>query len=301
MSRTTTSLSDVLADADRAEPHAVRGGATTPTAWRDAAAIAPAGGIVSTADDAIRWLELQLGFGSAGDLRRPALTTHRVVAPVPEQLSPYPELDFVGYGLGWVAGSYRGIPLVWHNGGVDGFATQTVLLPRERIGILSSVNVLDTATSLGLTLTVADALLGVTAEVDWCARSRAVVEQAQQPEQPEQPEQQSAAAEGAPAPGWPLPAYAGVYAHPGYGELVVSEADATLSVSLLGSAVDARHRAHETWDLTYGRLDVTFPVTFGSGPDGAVTTATLPLDAATGPIRFERVDRQGTTTKGQVQ
>lgn len=281
MARTTVTLPEVFADGDRAEPHVVRAGVAVATQWRQDAAIAPAGGVVSTAADAVRWLSAQLGddvaFGPA------ARATQRITTPVPASLSPFPEIDFAGYGLGWVVGTYRDRPLAWHNGGVDGFATQTLLLPRDGIGIVASANVLDTATTLGMVLLLADLLLGAGSRTDWFDRLAGAHDRVEPAAAGERP---------AAAPGWPISAYAGIYRHPGYGDIVVDVAGGQLSVRLLGSEVAARHRGHETWELRYEPLEATYPLTFASGPDGTITEAVAPLDDATSPVRFQRVARE---------
>jgi CubicO group peptidase (beta-lactamase class C family) len=280
MSRSTQSLSHVLADPDHAHPHVVRGGVAVETQWRQDAAIAPAGGVVSCADDAVRWLGAQLG--DAGALSAAALVSQQPVTPLPSGLSPFPELGFHGYGLGWSVGSYRGRPLVWHNGGVDGFGTQTLLLPGQRIGILTCANVMDTTTTLGIVLMLADLLLGESSEPDWLARMCVAGDGDEAVPEPRP-------ATPAAPPTRPLAAFCGTYRHRGYGDVVVSGAAGGLAVRVLGSDVAAEHRHFETWDLRYEPLDLGFTLTFAAGPDGSITEAVIPLDPALPPVRFERV------------
>ena len=45
-----------------------------------------------------------------------------------------------GYGLGWVAGDWRGQRLLWHSGGTFGFSTQLALLPDAGLGLVVLTN-----------------------------------------------------------------------------------------------------------------------------------------------------------------
>jgi len=284
MRRTTLSQHEVLADADHAHPHVVRDDAAIATQWRDDATIAPAGGVVSCADDSVRWLFTQLGDDSA--LSNAAVTTQRIVTPVPAGVSPFAELDFAGYGLGWVSGSYRDRAVVWHNGGVDGFGTQTLLLPRDRIGLVTCANVMDSSTTLAIALTVADALLGERCGQDWFTRVRSVDGDGAAATVP------PSSSEPAP-PARPLSAYAGTYSHPGYGDVTVAVAEDGLAVRLLATELGARHRHFETWDLHYEPLDMDLPLTFAAEPDGFVGEAVIAMDQAQPATRFARSRPEG--------
>ena len=82
-------------------------------------AIAPAGAVQTSVRELARWLTFQA-------TRSPALLDehmwrelHRPQADMPE--SDQPEVQHRSYALGWIHESYRGHPLVAHNGAIDGF------------------------------------------------------------------------------------------------------------------------------------------------------------------------------------
>jgi hypothetical protein len=233
---------------------------------------------VTSAEDAARWLRLQLSSQPA------VAATHAVQIPLPEGISPHPEMTFTGYGLGWVVGTYRGRPLQWHNGGVDGFLTYTLLLPEQGIGVTASANLHSSGLSEAVAFEVADALLGASGG-GWFDRLHPSAQQDAAAEGTPPP--QRSAAEVAP-PSHPLDAFAAVYVDDGYGELVVEVRDGRLHVRLGDTDLVATHRHYDTWDLRYDVLDVDLPLTFVTDADGVVAEVVVPLEPTTAPTRFQR-------------
>jgi CubicO group peptidase (beta-lactamase class C family) len=278
MTRTWASIAATTSDADHAHPHVVRDGEARPTEWRNDSAIAPAGGLTSCAEDSVRWLCAQLGEVDA--LPSTAVReAQRLVIPVPDGAAPFPELDFAGYGFGWLSGRYRDRPMVWHNGGIDGFTTQTLVLPRERAGVVVCANQHLTNFSLAAMLAVADAVLGVHSDTSWFDRLREV-------DDPEPPiggrtDRDADAA----APSHPLAAYAGRYGHPGFGEVSVEQAASGLQVHIRGCELAAAHRHYDTWTLSYEPLDTQFPITFLADASGDIIDADVAFEAER-PLRF---------------
>jgi CubicO group peptidase (beta-lactamase class C family) len=280
MSRTTTSVDAMQADADHARPHLRHEGRTDETVFRRLAGVAPAGELVSCAADSVRWLRAQLGVD--GSLAVAAVEVpHEPSMLLPAGVAPFPELEFTAYGFGWISGRYRGHRLVWHNGGVDGFCTQTLLLPDGHCGAVVSANLHATNLPLAVVLAVADVLLGVRVETSWFDRLREV--------EPAPGAPAPVAAAG-PGPTRPLAEFAGTYRHPGYGDLTVVAAGGRLTARLGSFAVDLSHRHRDTWELRYAPLDVTGSVTFGSAPDGAVADALVVFDTDRTTLRMDRVE-----------
>eukprot|EP00058_Branchiostoma_floridae_P016679 XP_002602167.1 hypothetical protein BRAFLDRAFT_97982 [Branchiostoma floridae] len=111
----------------------------------------PAGGVVSNALDMARYMKFHLSGGrdTAGRLVVPEDTlrqTHTVdfaAAPQRNKLEPYWPVEAgtaQGYGLGWMAGTYRGFRRVQHSGFVAGFASLLSLYPAASGGVYTSVN-----------------------------------------------------------------------------------------------------------------------------------------------------------------
>ncbi|MBV9291522.1 MAG: beta-lactamase family protein, partial [Frankiales bacterium] len=173
MTRSLIETETVRTDPDHAQPYRHDGEELVATAWRLMGAIAPAGGIITCADDAVRWLRAQVGTGGlAAEL---VARTHQLHTPLPAGFSPFPELSFVGYGMGWLVGAHRGRPSIAHTGGVDGFTTHTLVLPEQRLGVTVSANVFPSQLSWAAALHTIDALLGeVDADSTWFDRLKSL-------------------------------------------------------------------------------------------------------------------------------
>lgn len=293
MARTLASADEAPAFGDRARPYVERDGKAVEIEHRPMAAIAPAGMLLSCAEDIARWLLFQLGDGRAEGRRvlsEAALAaTHRIHAA----LDLPPDEDgtrYLGYALGWVVGTWRGRRMLWHSGGVDGFRTEIMLLPDDGVGVAASVN--HTHTGLlpaALGGHVADLLLGEE-PLPRSARLRERWERETSPEPEGAPE--PPAVPGT-SPSRPVAAFAGAYEHPGYGRLAVAaDGAAGLRVTLGETELAAAWRHLDTWTVRHRHpdpaLEQSWPLTFVTGPDGAVAEALLPLEESLPPIRFRR-------------
>jgi CubicO group peptidase (beta-lactamase class C family) len=100
-----------------------------------------AGGLVSTANDMARWLELQLNDGRIDGVQVfPAgliASTHRALVSQDRDFGAY-HRD--GYGLGWNLGRYRGERLIHHFGNFSGSRAHVSFMPDRHIGVVVMVN-----------------------------------------------------------------------------------------------------------------------------------------------------------------
>ena len=100
-----------------------------------------AGGMVTSAADLARWLEVQLRAGRLGD--RQALPAeavreaHRLQATLSAEFGPYPRF---GYGLGWYWSTFEGDTLLHHFGGYAGARAHVSFMPRHGIGVAVLLN-----------------------------------------------------------------------------------------------------------------------------------------------------------------
>lgn len=274
MTRTTTSAAHMHADSDAATPHLLRDGRAVPTPARVLVGAAPAGSLMTSADDAARWLLLQLGASGAISAAAVA-ATHTVEVAMPEGVQPFPHLEIDGYALGWLKTRYRDTSMLWHSGGVDGFSTQTFVLPDKQIGVVVSANLHSTLLSLAAGLQLVDALVGTLDEQSWYDRLHPLTEVA-----PSTTEATDAMAEPSTAE------LVGTYSNPGYGDLVLTAVGEGLQARLGESDLSARHLGGDTWELRYDVLDAAYSFTFDTA-EGALTAAAL-LDPSSGPTRFAR-------------
>ncbi|MGH9195805.1 MAG: serine hydrolase domain-containing protein, partial [Acidimicrobiia bacterium] len=126
MNRTVTSIEAFKADEDHAWPYFERDDEVKETIFRNLDTAAPAGQILSCAEETARWLLCQTGGGEVDGKRiiseASFKETHTLQMSTGSMLdSPeLPHIKFYGYCLGWVRGLYRGQEWLWHNGGIDG-------------------------------------------------------------------------------------------------------------------------------------------------------------------------------------
>lgn len=100
-----------------------------------------AGGLVSTAHDMARWLELQINDGVI-DGRRvfPAGLIAATHDPLVTQDAVFGAYRREGYGLGWQTGRYRSDVLIHHFGNFSGSRAHVSFIPERRLGVAVLVN-----------------------------------------------------------------------------------------------------------------------------------------------------------------
>jgi CubicO group peptidase (beta-lactamase class C family) len=107
------------------------------------AADAPAGGAVASLADMIRYLATQLAGGVSPDGVQVVSTANLLATWEPQTPiwvgPPWVTLPG-GYGMGWIAETYRGVDIVWHQGGIDGFQSEMAMLPLADVGIVVLTN-----------------------------------------------------------------------------------------------------------------------------------------------------------------
>ena len=100
-----------------------------------------AGGLVSTADDMARWIEVQINDGVLDGHRvfpvGLVASTHRPLAMNDSTFGPYTRQS---YGLGWQIGRYGDDVLIHHFGNFAGSRAHVSFMPGRRIGVVVMVN-----------------------------------------------------------------------------------------------------------------------------------------------------------------
>lgn len=100
-----------------------------------------AGGLIMSASDAARWLELMIEDGRvAGEAIVPAAAVRETRAPFAKVDGEFGEYARDHYGLGWHIGRYRGDEFVHHFGGFAGARSHVSYMPGRRIGVAVFVN-----------------------------------------------------------------------------------------------------------------------------------------------------------------
>ena len=153
-----------------AQPHRLN---RQPTTVDDAYYRIPAaGGVNSSINDLLRWMQAQAG--GAPDVLPPALleTLHRrrVATPPHGPRGPVDRaLKDAAYGLGWRRYNYAGHELVGHRGAVDGYRSLILFDPAEKAGIVMLWNS-NYGKAAGVQLEFFDLLYGLP-PTDWLEKA----------------------------------------------------------------------------------------------------------------------------------
>ena len=205
--------------------------------------IAAAGGINTSAHDIPAWFRVQMNHGLLPNGRRLWSAAQADEMWTPQTITesgPGPSADkpdasvMQGYALGWFIQDYRGQRLVAHDGGLIGQVTRQAMLPELGCAVAVYTNVEEGAPSLGIRNAILDRLVGAPA-FDWLGAM-------QKRRDRNQAEALKEMGGGAPTkatggPSLPLPAYAGRYRDPWYGDIVVALKDGGLTIDFTHTAV----------------------------------------------------------------
>jgi CubicO group peptidase (beta-lactamase class C family) len=244
-----------------------------------------AGGVVTSVADWTKWMQVQLDSGrteSGTRIWQPAQTrtmwSPHIPLPIgdPPPAFPFLRPNFAAYGLGWFLRDYRGLKLVWHDGGVEGMLSRTILVPEKRIGVVVVTNGM-TRSYIALGWTVLDWALN-NPRTDWGtfilgqdqggqAADRAFEDSAQ------------AARQKDVGPALPLERYAGRYHDAWYGDVSLAAEDGHLVLRWSHSDALTADLEHWQYDTFRARMRVpTVPdafVTFALKADGTIDRMTM--------------------------
>ena len=293
MERTMFSPERALADANHTSGREVLNGrATTVPLFRNSAILNPAGGIYSTADDLAAWMLVHLSGGehrgrriiqpaTLADMHRTAMATGATVRD--------PQMIPIGYGLGWFTATFRGRPLIQHGGNLPGSSTMVALLPEERLGVTILVNQGGSEMRDALAWTILDRFLGASGK-DWLGEALARKRAGEAAEVAARSARGGSRVEGTRLD-HPLAAYAGAYAHPGYGPLTISEANGRLSARYNDDTSPLDHWHFEVFDAATDdpqQLLLDARLQFVSDAHGRVSGLSVAMEPAVAPILFAR-------------
>ena len=283
MDETNFSVVDMARDADHARPYTDG----EPMALRNLDAAGPAGSINSTVDDMLRYLRFHLGDARADGLR---VLSARILEELhsPQQLVPgsFAQrllIDDNGlpmaYGLGWFIANHRGRLLLEHGGNIDGFSALVSMLPDEETGIVVLTNANGSALPYVLRNRLYDELLELEVK-DWSHRALTALKNAadNRPEPPRPlPDTR---------PSLPLVAYAGTYAHPGYGEIEVRSGSDSLYLTYAGEPDEPFGHFH--YDVFINTRPEPIRIQFFLDIDAKISALEAKLEPTLPPLRFLR-------------
>jgi CubicO group peptidase (beta-lactamase class C family) len=257
--------------------------------FRNIDSIGPAGSINSCVADMLAWVRVHINDGKLGD-RQVISTGNLEQMHSPQMIVPgtpkWKELLPSCYGMGWSIYPYRGYQMVEHGGNIDGFTAFVVLIPAEKIGVVVLANMDGTSVNATIAYRVADLLLGLE-PVDWNDRLhkehlevKAGIEKSKEKSTAERKEGH--------APAHPLEDYAGVYRHPGYGEVELSLVDGKLKADYHNMEFQVEPYNYEFFEFHYELIDMHIKGAFTTDEKGNVSKLALPLEPNVKEIVFER-------------
>ena len=143
MTASKTSLADALKAPDHATGYAYDPAAN---AWHavppsgSLTTLAPAGAVVSSANDMAKWLQM---LADGGAVRGKRFVSEKMFAELTSAQTPMnPKMS---YGLGWAVYDWNGLKVVEHNGGTQGISALVSFVPARRTGFLILTNSSPTA------------------------------------------------------------------------------------------------------------------------------------------------------------
>ena len=242
-----------------------------------------AGSAWTTARDAGKWLAFLLAGGQAGGTRLVSEASFKELF-APQMIAPpmYPTAGLVGshwltYGLGWFQQDYRGQFVAMHTGSIDGRTAIVGLVPDSRLGVFVFGNLDHAEFRHALLWKVIDLWTGAPSR-DWNAECMKLYGDLKAKAKQEEAAREAKRVPNT-APSQRLEAFAGTYAHPAWGPVVVSQRAGELVLSIGTSPLNAGRLEHWNYDtfrvrLGDGRGGWTY-VGFNTGMDGAVASLAL--------------------------
>ncbi|MDO5137099.1 MAG: serine hydrolase [Oscillospiraceae bacterium] len=265
MTRTTFWIDAMTADPNHAEPygrphpHVIKGlkkqeflrGGTEDYEKRIGNEIGPAGSIVSTVNDMLKWVQFNLNNGKVGDKQliseenmKEIHSPQMLMEPL---LIPLPETDFYSYGMGWFTETFRGHRLAEHGGNITGFSALVTLLKDQNLGSVILVNNNGARNTYSSSYHIMDQFLGIT-DGNWSERFLEWQKKTQEAAGSQMEKLFGKPVEGT-VPSHPLEAYTGVYHNECYGDITVTLEDGDLFMDFHHESSVLKHFHYDCFQL----------------------------------------------------
>lgn len=275
-------------------PEAARGyaydrekGETVRLPYKDIEVMGAAGSINTSTRQMAKWVAMHLNGGKAGETQvvseKMIKECHRHQMVIDDfglgkVFEGYTTLP--AYGLGWFIESYRGRKLVHHGGNIDGFSAIQGFLPGTGFGMSVLTNLNGSTANYAALYTLIDLYFG-DEPVDWVGKLEAFnAEQAE-----EVARSRKERAEEAPQgtrPTFDLAQAAGVYEHPGYGEIIASVQDGEIRFEWGSLTVPCRPVCYNHFLLDFTCFQMMIPCTFETDAANRVTALSADMEPGIG-------------------
>lgn len=262
----------------------------------------PCGGIVSTLDDAIKWVEFHKNNGVtvSGERlisERQMNEMHKMQIPTTLWAWNWDGLRPVGgYGLGWFGVCYKGLDVVFHLGEIEGYCTLFAFIPEKKLSYASFVNLHKPCVLplFSVMYKIFDNVLGLS-ETDWSGKfGEKIYEYAELHQHWDVNLMSDAIKVEGTSPSHCLDAYEGTYWNDGYGEMCIDSKEGELEAHYRGMVQEMEHFHFDTFVLKNVKEDtivVTAPLTFMTDPyTGQICGLATDIDPEGETIKFVRRD-----------
>ncbi|MFK7922294.1 MAG: serine hydrolase [Bacteroidia bacterium] len=299
MQRTQTSVSALESMQNVATPHKPFEGENHPIPYANWDNMGAAGGIISSASDMAKWIQMQLHHGiSEEDTFFTASTQnnmwhpHNALRVSPGYKRLFPSTNFRGYGLGWSLNDYMGHKVVAHGGGYDGMYSRVLMLPEAGLGIVVLTNSMK-GISTYIANHIVDLYLGTEEPKDWKTIGLQSQERGDSYRVERVAKRQSARIMDT-KPALELSAFAGTYHSDMYGDIEILLENDQLTMHIPHApSLDAKlaHWHYDTFEIKWNETHAWFDfgtLNFELGNNGAITGATF--DVPNDDIFFEEIE-----------
>jgi CubicO group peptidase (beta-lactamase class C family) len=254
-----------------------------------------AGAAWSTAHDMARWMGFLLAGGEVDGRRLVSEQNFREMFR-PQVLVPaaefYPSARltqpaWTSYGLGWFQQDYRGHYVAMHTGSIDGRISIIGLMPDAKLGVYVFGNADHVELRHALMWKVMDLYTDAPSR-DWSAELLALYDGFEAKGKEAEKAQEARRIKGT-RPSHRLADYAGIYLHPAFGDVEISQRKGRLHLRFGPLPENAGPLSHWQYDSFRWRggdgRHGEIPAHFEQASDGRIAALTLGGDAA---MRFQR-------------
>jgi len=259
----------------------------------------PAAGLYSNLRDMEKWLQMQVQKGRYGGKQiiseKNILQTQSPQSAMQSYPWNFPEFPGLGaYGMGWMIRVFRGIPVIYHHGEIEGFCTFQAVVPALERGIVILANRHACCHGFQYTLLfqILDKMLGEE-DAGWEERLWQHGQKLEAEEKPDTEEKAQASLTGKdPDPVYPLQEYAGNYVNPAYGTLQVVKEEKELKLYFKQWKLPVKYQCGQTFLVSNLKEDTMFmdvPLTYEfDEKTGKAKGFFIKLEPLVNEIRFEK-------------
>lgn len=253
--------------------------------------LGPAGSIHTNVIDMSKWILFHLQQGVYDGQRlisqKQMQEMHSPQVFKPEERK-YKELFYDSYALGWSVNTYRGETLVRHGGNIDGFSSLTAFMPEKQLGLVVLTNHNSGPVQSLVAYYVLDCLLELET-VDWHTRFKQEYRlSATEKEQHLTAHRAAQVVDTHPSHG--LEAYTGIFEHPGFGYISITQEDARLRLRYNELDFELQHYHYDSFELRSTNYDpnVDLICSFVTDARGEISSCLLPLEESLPASSFVR-------------